>query len=173
VLPDTILPIFASVASLSPFVIAQLGPEPLLQVAHDGLVALRQRTTDPRKGRALDAAIGALRAARAHWIDAFHVHAFQRAANSVATSSPYRTSPSRAPMYHFAGPVVDGGDGVSQLSRRVSSDMVLTVSNSCTTLRLASTFSGASPDSGTSLRYFASTSAHSIPRGADPRGKST
>ena len=59
------------------------------------------------------------------------------------------------------------------LSRRVSSDMVLTVSNSCTTLRLASTLSGASPDSGTSLRYFASTSAHSIPRGADPRGKST
>ena len=101
------------------------------------------------------------------------VHAFQRAANSVATSSPYRTSPSRAPMYHFAGLVVDGGVGVSQLSRRVSSDMVLTVSNSCTTLRLASTFSGASPDSGTSLRYFASTSAHSIPREADPRGKST
>src|SRR3990170_4823353 len=64
-------------------------------------------------------------------------------------------------------------DGGSQLSRRVSSDMALTVSNSCTTLRLASTFSGASPDSGTSLRYFASTSAHSIPRGPDPRGKST
>src|SRR6266446_2392656 len=65
------------------------------------------------------------------------------------------------------------GNGVSQLSRRVSSDTVLTVSNSCTTLRLASTFSGPSPDSGTSLRYFASTSAHSIPRGADPRGEST
>jgi len=62
-------------ASLSPFVIAQLGPEPLLQVAHDELVALRQGTTDPRKGRALDVAIGALQRALAptHWIDPFHV----------------------------------------------------------------------------------------------------
>src|SRR5437773_4811378 len=41
---------------------------------------------------------------------------------------------SSATTYHFAGPVVDGGDGVSQLSRRVSSDMVLTVSSSWTTL---------------------------------------
>ena len=62
-------------ASLSPFVIAQLGPEPLLQVAHDGLVVLRQGTTDARKSRALDVAIGALQRALApvHWIDAFHV----------------------------------------------------------------------------------------------------
>src|SRR5437762_377397 len=63
--------------------------------------------------------------------------------------------------------VADVG-GRSQLSRRVSSDMALTVANSCTTPRLASTLSGVSPASGTSFRYFASTSAHLIPRGADP-----
>jgi len=73
--PNPIRTIFASVASLSPFVIAQLGPELLLQVAHDGLVVLRQGTTDARKSRALDVAIGALQRALApaHWIDAFHV----------------------------------------------------------------------------------------------------
>src|SRR5262249_52445149 len=60
-----------------------------------------------------------------------------------------------------------------ECSRRVSSDIVLTASNPCMTSRLASTLSGPSPDSGTSRRYFASTSAHSIPRGAEPRGKST
>src|ERR1043166_8518048 len=58
-------------------------------------------------------------------------------------------------------------------SKRVSSDTALTASNPCNTSRLASTLSGASPDSGTSRRYLASTSAHSIPRGAEPRGKST
>src|SRR5262249_34203285 len=65
------------------------------------------------------------------------------------------------------------GGAPSHRSRRVSSDTALTVSKACTTSRLAATLSGANPDSGTSLRYLASTSAHSIPRGAEPRGKST
>src|SRR6185503_2627998 len=60
-----------------------------------------------------------------------------------------------------------------QLRSPVSSDMLFTDSSSCTTFRLASIRSGGSFESGTSLRYFASTSAHSIPRGPDPRGKST
>jgi len=112
VLPDTILQIFASVASLSPFVIAQLGPEPLLQVAHDGLVALRQRTTDPRKGRALDAAIGALRAALAHWIDAFHVGPAGGVSTAIDTAvavavlAAYR----RDPAVHLAINQILGAD---------------------------------------------------------------
>jgi hypothetical protein len=75
IVPNPLSSIFARVTSLSPFVIAQLGPEPLLRVAHDGLLALRQGTTDPRKGRALDVAIGALQKALAptHWVDPFHV----------------------------------------------------------------------------------------------------
>ena len=105
--PDPIIPpnpirsIFASVTSLSPFVIVQLGPQPLLQIAHDGLVALRQGTTDSRKGRTLDAAIGALHAALApaHWIDAFHVtpgggvSTAIDTALAVASLAPYRADP--------------------------------------------------------------------------------
>jgi hypothetical protein len=89
------------VASLSPFVIAQLGPQPLLQVAHDELAALRQGTTDPRKRRALDAAIGALHAAvaPAHWIDPFHVtpgggvSTVIDTALAVSSLTPYRGDP--------------------------------------------------------------------------------
>jgi hypothetical protein len=93
--------IFARVASLSPFVIAQLGPQPLLQVAHDRLVVLRQGTTDPRKGRALEVAIGALNAALApaHWIDPFHVtpaggvSTAIDTALAVASLAAYRSDP--------------------------------------------------------------------------------
>src|SRR5262249_26716522 len=99
--PDPVRTIFASVASLSPFVIAQLGPGPLLQVAHDGLLALRQRTTDPRKSRALDVAIVALQKALApaHWVDPFHVtpaggvSTAIDTALAVASLAPYRGDP--------------------------------------------------------------------------------
>ena len=99
--PNPLSSVFARVASLSPFVIAQLGPQPLLQVAHDGLVALRQATTDPRKSRALDAAIGALHRALApaHWIDPFHVtpaggvSTAIDTALAVASLAPYRADP--------------------------------------------------------------------------------
>ena len=86
---------------MSPFVIAQLGPQPLLQVAHDELVALRQGTTDPREARALDTAIGALNAALApaHWIDPSHVtpaggvSTAIDTALSVASLAAYRGDP--------------------------------------------------------------------------------
>jgi hypothetical protein len=99
--PDPIRTIFANVASLSPFVIAQLGPQPLLQVAHDELVALRQGTTDPRKSRALDVAIGALQRALvpAHWVDPFHVTAAGGVSTAIDTAlaaaslAPYRGDP--------------------------------------------------------------------------------
>jgi hypothetical protein len=86
--PDPIRTIYASVASLSPFVIAQLGPEPLLQKAHDRLVALRQGTNDPRKSRALDVAIGALdkALAPAHWVDPFHVTPTGAVATAIDTA---------------------------------------------------------------------------------------
>jgi hypothetical protein len=98
---DLITPVFANAASLSPFVIAQLGPQPLLQVAHDELVALRQGTTDPRKSRALDVAIGALQKALApaHWVDPFHVTAAGGVSTAIDTAlavaslAPYRGDP--------------------------------------------------------------------------------
>ena len=81
--------------------IARLGPEPLLQVAHDGLVVLRQETTDPRKARALDAAIAALQTALApsHWVDPFHVtragglSVLSDTALALAHLAPYRSDP--------------------------------------------------------------------------------
>jgi hypothetical protein len=59
------------------------------------------------------------------------------------------------------------------LSRPMSSDTFFTWSNAWMTFRLSSMRFADILESGIRAWYFASTSLHSIPRGADPRGASS
>src|SRR5216117_2862483 len=68
--------------------------------------------------------------------------------------------------------------GVSRLSARqpsstVSSETFFTRSKSWITFKISSMRFAGSPESGSSARYLASTSLHSMPRGPDPLGAST
>ena len=72
---DSAQTICASVTSLSPFALVQLAPYDVLGTALVDLLAVRQGTTDRKKGRELDAALDALTQALdpALWVDTFHL----------------------------------------------------------------------------------------------------